>query len=119
MTSAYVRGEQARLEPEAVTTTFRHVLAPHDRPSMLTSTGRCPRCRHATEQTDPLYRISNFNEAAIGAYVDAVRTMLRNEVLEEIRSFRQTMRCACDFDHDGRKENERGCGAVWNLEVNW
>jgi hypothetical protein len=119
MADAYVRGDQARLRPSQVTTEFKHLLTPDRRPTLVTSTGQCPRCRHETYQADPLYEIRNFNQENLSVYQDTALSMLRTGLLAEKTEFRQTMRCVCGEEHPGREADERGCGAIWNLDVSW
>lgn len=129
-------------DTEIASKTIKNYLKPdRQEPRYIYSVGRCPRCKHETDNTRPLVVIGaeaprgrdrEVGGAAWGRARDVPEEHRRpfdldlpadlGRVLNErLRTgeLEFDVRCDCKVEHPKTPEGEKGCGSKFRLHVKW
>ena len=104
---------------------FTGSLWPEDgEPYVIRVDGTCPRCGHLVCQNEPLVLTTGFADVARedrdAAARDAAQALREAGIDPAAHGSRDVvMTCECGTPHDGAPEGEHGCGAAWEVHVEW
>lgn len=100
--------------------TFTVTGYPDDRdPVLLRLSGRCPRCKHSVEHTEPLLVVSGIRPPTADELAKIHADLRAKGVTTgPLLPAEFSIRCSCKTKHPGAPDTgHAGCGAVWRMRI--